>query len=74
LDQYYSDHGIYPPSLKDLVEKGYLRAIPEDPITRSKDSWVEVFLEGGDEGDTGVYDIHSGSDLVGTDSIPYHEW
>ena len=27
-------------ALDDLIQDGYLRAIPEDPMTRSKDTWV----------------------------------
>ena len=45
IDQHYADKGHYPPSLQALVEEEYLRAIPLDPITRSNDTWVEVFAE-----------------------------
>src|SRR4030095_15433688 len=40
IDQYYADKGKYPPALDALVSDGYLRKIPEDPITRSTESWV----------------------------------
>src|SRR5918995_1347404 len=35
IDQYYADKGKYPSSIDSLVSDGYLRSIPEDPITRS---------------------------------------
>jgi general secretion pathway protein G len=74
IDQYAADQGEYPPSLVELKEKGYLRQIPVDPFTRSSDSWVEIQVEseGGEE--TGVYDVHSGSDLVALDGTAYNEW
>jgi general secretion pathway protein G len=74
LDQYYSDHGSYPSALEDLVEMGYLRAIPVDPMTQSKETWIEIFLEEAEGDEQGVYDVHSGSNLVGTDGTPYNEW
>ena len=72
IDQYYGDHGKYPSTLQALVNDGYIRNIPKDPFTQSVDSWVEVPAEGEEKG--GVYDIHSGSDLVGLDGTPYNVW
>ena len=73
IDQYYADHGNYPSSLKDLADKKYLRAMPVDPFTRSVDSWVEVMAQG-DEGESGVFDVHSGSDMVALDGTAYNVW
>jgi general secretion pathway protein G len=73
IDQYYADHGGYPSSLRDLAEKKYLRAMPVDPFTRSDESWVEVMAEG-EEGESGVFDVHSGSDLVALDGTAYNVW
>ena len=41
IDQYYVDKGQYPPTLDSLVEDGYLRKLPVDPITRAPD-WVKA--------------------------------
>lgn len=71
IDQYYADHGKYPDSLQNLVEEHYIRAVPKDPFTNSNTTWVIVPPEG-EEGQ--VYDVHSGSDLVGLDGVPYNEW
>ena len=71
IDQYYADHGKYPDSLQELVEQHYVRSIPKDPFTNSNETWVIVPPEG-EEGQ--VYDVHSGSDLVGLDGVPYNEW
>jgi general secretion pathway protein G len=72
IDQYHADQGEYPPSLPDLVEKGYLRSIPADPFTQAADTWIEVYAAEGEE--SGVFDVHSGSNLVGTNDIPYNQW
>jgi general secretion pathway protein G len=72
IDQFYADHGKYPENLDTLVEMKYLRTIPEDPFTRSSTKWVVVPPEGEEEG--GVYDVNSGSDLVGLNGSPYKEW
>lgn len=71
IDQYYADHGRYPESLEVLVEERYLRAIPQDPFTKSSSTWITIPPEG-EEG--GVYDVKSGSDLVGLNGTPYNEW
>ena len=70
LDQHRADKGKYPASLNDLVASGYLRAMPDDPFTRSASTWQEIYevTEGG------IFDVHSGSDLVGTNGVPYNHW
>ncbi|RLB36455.1 MAG: general secretion pathway protein GspG [Deltaproteobacteria bacterium] len=72
IDQYYADHGKYPDSLDNLVEEHYIRSVPKDPFTNSNTTWVVVPPEGEEEGE--VYDVHSGSDLVGLNGVPYNEW
>ena len=51
IDQYHGDKGYYPPDLGTLVTDGYLRQIPVDPMTKSRDTWVVDYeqLEVGDE-------------------------
>ena len=70
LDQHRADKGKYPASLNELVASGYLRAVPADPFTRSAGSWQEIYevTEGG------VFDVHSGSDMVGSNGTPYNKW
>lgn len=80
LDQFFADQGKYPDALQELVEKKYLRDIPKDPFTNSKDTWVTAppinIGQTGTEtvGIGNVYDVHSGSDKVGSNGIPYNEW
>jgi general secretion pathway protein G len=70
LDQHRGDKGRYPASLRDLVASGYLRAVPQDPFTRSSTTWQEIY----EATEGGVFDIHSGSDLVGANGVPYNQW
>jgi general secretion pathway protein G len=76
IDQYYVDKGQYPPSLETLVEQGYLRKLPEDPMTRAAD-WTPVFAEPDPDrpGETpGVYDVKSSSEELSLAGTPYNEW
>lgn len=70
-DQYYADHGAYPDSLETLVDEHYIRAVPEDPFTKSSSTWILIPPE---DAEGGVYDVHSGSDLIGLNAVPYNEW
>ena len=79
IDQFYADQGKYPDSLDELTDKKhpYLPSIPVDPFTKTKDSWVVVpppQPTDGSEVKGAVYDVHSGSDLIGSNEIPYNEW
>lgn len=72
LDQYYTDHGNYPPTLQELVEKRYIRNIPRDPFTRSSETWILIPPQ--DPELTGIWDVHSGSRKISLNGTPYNEW
>ena len=77
IDSYTMDKQKAPQSLDDLVQEGYLRSIPEDPMTKSKDTWVtdtSDALYSLDQTEPGIADIHSGSDDTGSDGQPYSAW
>jgi len=77
IDTYTMDKQKGPQSLDDLIQDGYLKVIPEDPMTRSKDTWVTDNSEAMyslDETDPGITDVHSGSTDTGTDGQPYSSW
>lgn len=77
IDQFYADQSKYPDSLPELVDKGYFRTMPKDPFTNTTDSWVIVApppATDGAEVKGSVYDVHSGSNLIGTNGKPYNEW
>jgi len=77
IDQYYADRNKYPSSLDDLVSDGYLREVPIDPMTQSKDSWQPVNAEANVNDATaepGIYDVKSGSDQSALDGTRYADW
>jgi general secretion pathway protein G len=84
IDQHYGDKGKYPTSLEQLVETGYLRKLPVDPITKRNDTWVPTYEEvdpespgpesDQEDGQPGIVDVHSGSPMNALDGTPYSEW
>jgi general secretion pathway protein G len=82
IDQFYADQGKYPDALEDLKTKGYMRDIPKDPFTGKNDTWVTIeppppqgTTSSPAPTDPGkVWNVHSGSDLIGTNGTPYNEW
>ena len=77
IDQYYADKNKWPQTLQDLVTDGYVREVPEDPITNSTDSWQTVPAEpdpGNPTSEPGIFDVKSGSDRTALDGSPYAEW
>ncbi|MCP4202122.1 MAG: prepilin-type N-terminal cleavage/methylation domain-containing protein [bacterium] len=85
IDQYHADKGFYPPTLEALVEEGYFRKVPRDPMTRSTETWVLEYdtpdpdlepaeTDFSEDGAPGVIDVRSGSPKSGLDGEPYSEW
>ncbi len=73
IDQYTYDKETPPQSLEDLVEEGYLREVPIDPITNSRETWEQV-IEIGPTGESGLFDVRSGSEETSLSGTPYAEW
>jgi general secretion pathway protein G len=73
IDQYTYDKEEPPQSLEELVSEGYLREIPIDPFTESRDTW-EMINDAGPTGESGLYDVRSGSDRTALNGTPYSEW
>jgi general secretion pathway protein G len=77
IDQYSMDKQKAPQSLDDLVQAGYLKQIPTDPMTNSKDTWQTVqedVLVSVDQNQPGITDVHSGSEANGSDGTAYNTW
>ena len=77
IDSYTMDKDKAPQSLDDLVQSGYLKAIPVDPFTHTNDTWQtssdDTYADI-DQSATGINDVHSGSDETGSDGQPYSSW
>ena len=54
IDKFRADQGRYPKELPELVQRGYLRALPLDPVSGS-DAWSVVASPNATE--QGVYDV-----------------
>jgi general secretion pathway protein G len=77
IDQYYADKNKYPSDLSALASEGYLREIPVDPMTKSKDTWVTVQSEAdanNPAAQPGIYQVKSGSERTALDGTLYSDW
>jgi general secretion pathway protein G len=74
IDKFHADQDRYPTNLDELVDKRYLRKVPLDPITDSRDTWTllppPVQIKGGLPEAT-VWDIRSGAT---TEGKTYDQW
>jgi general secretion pathway protein G len=76
IDEYTYDKQKAPQTLQDLVSEGYLRKIPEDPITGS-DTWkiiMEDAMTSVSQTEPGIFDVRSLSDKTSLEGTPYAEW
>ncbi|HKR31482.1 MAG TPA: hypothetical protein VJT08_13450, partial [Terriglobales bacterium] len=77
IDNYTMDKEKAPQTLQDLVDAGYLRALPKDPFTGSSDTWQTESsdtLQSLDQTEPGITDVHSGSSATGSDGTAYNTW
>ena len=77
IDQYYADKNKWPSDLAELSSAGYIREIPIDPMTKSKDTWTTTQAEpdpNNPASQTGIYSVKSGSDRTALDGTRYADW
>ena len=78
IDSYTIDKQKAPQSLDDLVQAGYLKAMPVDPFTKRSDTWVPAqsdTLSTIDQTDSGgMNDVHSGAQITAADGSSYNTW
>jgi general secretion pathway protein G len=77
IDEYTYDKQKAPQALTDLVQEGYLREVPKDPITDSNSAWrvvMEDAVQSVDQTEPGIFDVHSGSDKTSLEGTPYSDW
>ena len=77
IDQYYADKGKYPADLNELVGGGYMRRVPQDPLTQSSESWQVIPAEpdpNNPSAEPGIYDVKSGSEAMSLDGSKYSDW
>jgi len=77
MDQFYADKNKWPSAIDELVSEGYIRKLPQDPFTKTSDTWQPVPAEPDPNNPTaepGIFDVHSGSDATALDGSKYSEW
>ncbi len=77
IDAYTVDKAKAPQSLDDLVQAGYLKAIPKDPITARNDTWIadqSDSLTSVDETQPGIDNVHSGAQETSSEGVAYSQW
>ena len=74
IDQFAADKGRYPESLQELVAMRYMRAVPEDPLTASRETWVELPPPSDMQASGRVWDVCSGAAGRSADGRLYADW
>ncbi len=77
IDAYTVDKQKAPQSLDDLVQSGYLKAMPKDPFTQRTDTWVPSqsdMMSTLDQTESGINDVHSGAQMSSSDGSSYSTW
>jgi general secretion pathway protein G len=77
IDQYTADKKKAPQTLQDLVDSGYFRELPIDPITNSNSTWetvADTAVSSPEQTESGIIDVHSSSPAVSSEGTPYNTW
>jgi general secretion pathway protein G len=78
ISQYTLDKQKAPQSLDDLIQTGYLKQIPVDPITNDTNWTVDqeegTLLSPDEQDQGGIVDVHSSSNEIGTNGTAYSTW
>jgi len=77
IDSYTVDKEKAPQGLDDLVQSGYLKTLPIDPMTSRNDTWIvgqSDTLMDINETQGGINDVHSGSQGLSSEGTTYNTW
>jgi general secretion pathway protein G len=77
IDSFTVDKQKAPQTLDELVEAGYLKTMPKDPITNRTDTWVpgqDDTLMSIDQTQAGINDVHSGAQETSSEGTAYSTW
>jgi len=79
ISQYTLDKQKMPQSGDDLVQAGYLKQIPTDPMTGQANwNWhtadQDEIMSPDEQDEGGIDDVFSASDEVGSDGVPYSQY
>jgi general secretion pathway protein G len=78
IESYTYDKQKAPQTLDDLVQGGYLRAIPVDPMTHRNDTWIpdqgDMLTSIDETSSGGIDNVHSGAQEVSSEGTSYATW
>jgi general secretion pathway protein G len=77
IDQYTADKKKAPQTLDDLVQAGYYRELPMDPIMNSAETWepiTDTSSSSPDQTETGITDVRSASPAISSEGTAYNTW
>jgi general secretion pathway protein G len=78
ISQYTLDKQKAPQSLQELVQAGYMKQIPVDPITGQADWTVDqeqdTVMSPDEQDQGGIDDVHSSATQIGTNGTAYSTW
>jgi len=77
IDSYTVDKEKAPQSLDELVQAGYLKVLPIDPMTGHSDTWIPGQSDSMmdiNQTEGGIDDVHSGAQGVAIDGTGYNTW
>ena len=77
IDQYYADKGKYPSDLQALVTDQYMREVPVDPISNSRETWQTIPAEpdpANPSADPGIFNVKSGAEGTSLQGQAYTEF
>jgi prepilin-type N-terminal cleavage/methylation domain-containing protein len=74
IDHFAADRGRWPESLDELADARYLRAIPDDPLTGRRDSWVVLSPPPDSALPGSVGDVRSGAAGRARNGELYADW
>jgi general secretion pathway protein G len=75
VEEYTYDNKKAPQSLDELVQAGYLRRLPQDPMTNESDWGFIKEVDPVSEGvEIGIADIHSSDHRISTEGTAYSSW
>ena len=77
IDSYTLDKQKGPQGLDDLVQAGYLKSIPMDPVTHRSDTWMtsqDDAMHDLDQTEPGIDNVHSVAQETSTDGSSYSTW
>lgn len=74
IDRFAADKGRYPVNLEELAQARYIRAVPDDPITGRRDTWITMVAPPDAQMGDGVADVRSGAIGQARDGTRFADW